>query len=229
VKNSPDITAHRGMDLLKIPPDTLPKLLPDERLSVNDFLSFPFPFVAAMSGQKPQSTEYFSTQLPNITDITVLQTLPTPIEMTVRDLLKTLQSSTSNRFKSITFPRVASISTSRYPRRFRPGMNEAVAEDDIMDPVEEEEEDDSDVSLRAVIAETHKEEPTKKWRASVATRNEGGLMSIGDAERLDISENEAESEFPEEGGRGKRVKKANKLYNLQDFARHWDDEPSDTE
>jgi hypothetical protein len=118
------------------------------------------------------------------------------------------------------------------PRHLRPRQDEIVPEDTIADPLEDEDEDDSDVSLRDVIAETHKEEPTKKARARVANRTKGGLMSSGDAERLDISQNEAElalPEAPKEEGRGKRVKKANKLYGLQDFARHWDDEASDVE
>jgi hypothetical protein len=106
--------AH-SMNLLKIPLDALPRLLPDERLSVNEFLNFPLPFVAATLGQNRQSTDYISTQLPNITDIAVFQTLPTPPETMVHNLLKILQSSPSNKYQSITFPHVAFTSTSRYP------------------------------------------------------------------------------------------------------------------
>ena len=50
-------------------------------------------------------------------------------------------------------------------------------------------------------------------------------MSSADTDGFDV---EIEPE-PMEKGRGKRIKKINKLYSLEDFTRHWDNDGSDVE
>ena len=53
-------------------------------------------------------------------------------------------------------------------------------------------------------------------------------MVVAAAEQLnDVTDPEGAEE--KEAGRGKRKKTANRLYNLTDFARHWDDHGSDVE
>ena len=59
-----------------------------------------------------------------------------------------------------------------------------ITEDLIEDPEHEEELDDSDVSLRDVIASTHNQLAPHKCRA--VSRPNGGLTTMGDAERIDV-------------------------------------------
>jgi hypothetical protein len=110
----------------------------------------------------------------------------------------------------------------------RPEEGDVVAEDDLPDPNEEEELDDSDVSLTDILSATHREEPPTQCRGRITKHEKGGLMMIADAENLDellmVEEKEVEGE-----GRGKQKKTANRLYSLTDFARHWDNENSDVD
>jgi hypothetical protein len=110
-----------------------------------------------------------------------------------------------------------------------------VAEDIVPDLDDEEEElDDTSVSLHDVIAATHCERAPRKSRP----RSENGrLRAMADAENLDEipvainSEDKNRAPMPDEevGGRGKRKKMRNKLYSLVDFTRHWDNDDSDIE
>jgi len=110
-------------------------------------------------------------------------------------------------------------------------LTAAVVDEDIMaDPDDGEDLDDTAVSLNDVIVATHKEPaPTKKTRR-VGLRGNGGLMVVAAAEQLnDVTAPLVEGAEGKEAGRGKRKKTANRLYNLTDFARHWDDNGSDVE
>ena len=116
----------------------------------------------------------------------------------------------------------------RHPRPITPAI---ITEDLIEDPEHEEELDNSDVSLCDVIATTHNQ-PVPHKRRAVSHPN-GGLTTMGDAERLDVvpeleggglgGEEEAEE------GKEKIKQKPNRLYNLADFVRHWDNDGSDVE
>jgi hypothetical protein len=117
-------------------------------------------------------------------------------------------------------------------RHPRPITAAIVTEDLIEDPEHEEELDDSDVSLRDVMATTHNQPVPRKHRA--AARPNGGLTTIADAEKLDQIPEPVEGggtagEEAAEEGKGKRNRKPNRLYNLAHFARHWDNEGSDVE
>ena len=116
------------------------------------------------------------------------------------------------------------------PCHQRPVTAAVVAEDIMADPDDVEDLDDTAVSLKDVINATHKEPaPTKKTRR-VGLRGNGGLMVVAAAEQLNNSDAvDAKGADEKEAGRGKRKKTANRLYNLTDFARHWDDNGSDVE
>src|SRR4051794_34690166 len=76
--------------------------------------------------------------------------------------------------------------TSTNPRHLLPKTGEPVVEDEIP---EEGEEDDSNVSLHAVVAATHKEKPSNgRSHARITIRDDGGLMSTGDAESFDVDD-----------------------------------------
>jgi hypothetical protein len=117
--------------------------------------------------------------------------------------------------------------TTPNPRYAEPEVGEIVAEDILPDLDDEEELDDTDVSLREVIAATHHEEGPAKRRGRVVNDERGGLTTVADAEQLD--ELPLAVDGGEEEGRGKRKKRPNRLYSLVDFARHWDNEGSDIE
>lgn len=112
-------------------------------------------------------------------------------------------------------------------RRAKPSRTEI--EDMVPEPDEEDNLDDSDISLNDVLSATHQEEPSSLRRGRISKRERGGLTTVADAEKLDnvpILINEGETK---DGGRGKRTRTANRLYCLADFARHWDNEASDIE
>jgi hypothetical protein len=102
--------------------------------------------------------------------------------------------------------------------------------EDMIEEVDEEEMDDSDVSLQKVIEATHRDHVPER----TAIRETGGLMVQAEAEDLDIvpeplEEGKDELGEGEGAGRVKRKRTANRLYKLADFKRHWDEEASDIE
>lgn len=119
------------------------------------------------------------------------------------------------------------------PRHQRPATSAIVVEDMIPDLDNTDELDDTDVSLHDIIAATHQKDVPAMLDGRIASRENGGLMTTTDAENLDEIPKSAEEgeggQRAEEEGRGKRKKKANMLYRLEDFARHWDNETSDVE
>lgn len=107
-----------------------------------------------------------------------------------------------------------------------PETETIVVEDLIPDPDDEEELDDSDVSLHDVIAATHQTpQAVHKRHGRASVRENGGLETTTNAEQMD------EAPRPMEGGegegRGKRKKVANRQF--ADFSRHWDQDTSDIE
>jgi hypothetical protein len=121
----------------------------------------------------------------------------------------------------------------------RPVMGALVIEDSIPEP-EEEELDDSVVSLKDIVATTHRRPlDTCRRRQHICTRENGGLMVTAEAEDLDLlpistesvgeEGDKEESEKKVEVGRGKRKKVANRLYCFSDFTRHWDNKASDVD
>jgi hypothetical protein len=118
------------------------------------------------------------------------------------------------------------------PRHTRPATSACVVEDLFLEPEDEEALDDSDVSLKDVVAATHRDEtPTRNQGRRISTHDNGGLMAMVDAEDIDAlpRATEGEGEQKAEEGRGKRKKRANTLYRFSDFTRHWDNEAYDVE
>jgi hypothetical protein len=107
----------------------------------------------------------------------------------------------------------------------------AIEAEDIVNLVDDEETlDDSDVSIKDVLAATHRKPiSTQQGKRRVLTAENGGLLAAVDAENIEeLPVEEGENE-QEDVGRGKRRKTANRLYSLADFERHWDSEASDAE
>ena len=116
--------------------------------------------------------------------------------------------------------------TSVNARRAKPSKTEI---EDIMPDPDEDDLDDSDISFGDVLSATHQEEPAGLRRGRINERKHGGLTTVADAEQLDEVPIPINEEETTHGGRGKRMKTANRLYRLADFARHWDNEASDVE
>ena len=112
-------------------------------------------------------------------------------------------------------------------RHLRPLTDAIVVEDIITNPEDEDEIDDSAVSLQNVVVATHRK-PMHKKSSRISVQENGGLATTTDAENINIPVT-ADEEVEVEEGRGKRRKTANRLYRLADFARHWDNEASDVE
>jgi hypothetical protein len=116
------------------------------------------------------------------------------------------------------------------PRQTRPTAAICI-EDSIPEPEQDDEQlDDTDISLQDVLAATHHEELPAKRRGRTSINEQGGLTAGANAENLDelpVVDNEGVE--PVEGGRGKRRKTANKLYSSAAFTRHWDNDQSDVD
>jgi hypothetical protein len=99
------------------------------------------------------------------------------------------------------------------------------------DKLDEDEEalDDSELPLSVVIEAI----ADGQCPEGFAVRRAGGLMSVVDAERLDIDVEDpkelTENVENTELGRGKRIRKANNLYSSSTFWRHHDDDDSDVD
>jgi hypothetical protein len=115
------------------------------------------------------------------------------------------------------------------PRNPHSTTGDNVVEDIMLNPDNDEDLDDSDVSLQDVITATHQDLPAPKrcGRCKVSAQENSGLMTTTDVE--DINQMLPVSIEVKEEGRGKRKKTANMLYCLGDFKRHWDNEASDIE
>lgn len=128
--------------------------------------------------------------------------------------------------------------TTRGARSSAPKQGEGVPEDEMVD---EGEVDDSDVSLKAVLADQEARlQPAQKKTGvrpnpRVKTRKDGALKTATHASTLDAEAAPVEEAVTTEQdqvdgiaeGRGHRTKKASKLYKLSDFTRHWDEDESD--
>jgi hypothetical protein len=104
----------------------------------------------------------------------------------------------------------------------------AVVDEDVVPDVDHGNLDDTDVSLRDVVIATH-QKGRPRGRVLKTIEEDGGLRSTAEAELLDSLPKVVEDEGPAKTGRGKRQRTANRLYKLDDFARHWDNESSDVE
>jgi hypothetical protein len=104
----------------------------------------------------------------------------------------------------------------------------AVVDEDMVPDVDDGNLDDTDVSLRDVVIATHRK-GRPRGRVLKTIEEDGGLRSTAKAESLDSLPKAVEDEGPANAGCGKRQRTANKLYKLDDFARHWDNESSDVE
>lgn len=74
------------IDLLEIPPEVQQKILPDESLSILDFLQFPLPAVARSPIN--DCRKYLSSRLPTITSVDQIQTVPTPSLDVIKELAR---------------------------------------------------------------------------------------------------------------------------------------------
>jgi hypothetical protein len=106
--------------------------------------------------------------------------------------------------------------------------------DKIESDVDNEDLDDSEISVKTVLNVAHQEEMPTRHQGRISKNKNGGLTTISAAERLDelpVAEvvGNTEEVDARETGRGKRKKTANRLYSLSDFAPHWDNEGSDIE
>lgn len=79
--------------LIEIPPDIRQKILPNENLSILDFLQFSLPVVARTPITNGQ--QYFSTLTPTITIIEEIKFIPTPPLTILDDLVKRPEASFS--------------------------------------------------------------------------------------------------------------------------------------
>ena len=88
-----------------------------------------------------------------------------------------------------------------------PLTDPVILENIIPNPEDEEDLDDSDVSLRDVIVETH-QEPAPKRCGCISKQDNGGLATKTDAENIEKLPNPGpvEGGVEEEGGRGKQKK-----------------------
>lgn len=131
------------------------------------------------------------------------------------------------------------LTTGKSIRDAIPDDRFVVPEDEIPKADLEDALDDSDIPLATVIASM-----SGRDLGGVASRADGGLMSIVDAEAFDISaetthHNDPEgssagpssrvSEETESLGRGKRRPRPNKLYASSTFWRHYDADDEDSE
>ena len=109
-----------------------------------------------------------------------------------------------------------------------PGTEETLPED--VEPVEDADADDSDLSMPMLITALTRDIPE-----TVGSRKTGTLMSLSDAENIDLDqelvppaeanvEEPKEEKLPKGSGRGKRKKFANKLYKGDAFWRHNDND-----
>ena len=74
------------IDLLEIPPEVQQKILPDESLSILNFLQFPLPALARSPINDCQ--KYLSSLLPTITSLEQIQTILTPSLDVVKELVR---------------------------------------------------------------------------------------------------------------------------------------------
>lgn len=124
----------------------------------------------------------------------------------------------------------AELTMSR-PDENLPGTEEILPEDVEPDAgLEDADADDSDLSMLTLIAALTRDIPE-----TVGSRKTGTLMSLSDAENVDLDlelvppaeanvEDPKEEKAPEGSDRGKRKKFANKLYNGDAFWRHNDND-----
>jgi hypothetical protein len=109
-----------------------------------------------------------------------------------------------------------------------PDETKITPEDESLLTVELEDEDfdDSEVPIKAVIASLD----TKNLPKGIAPREGGSLMSVHAAESLDLPQGSGgETTMPEKLGPGKRKRKPNTLYRAADFWRHNVGDGSDVE
>ncbi len=121
--------------------------------------------------------------------------------------------------------------TVNQPDENLPGMEETLPEDVEPDTgLEDADADDSDLSMPTLISALTRDIPE-----TVGSRKTGTLMSLSDAENVDLDpelvppaeanvEAPKEEKAPEGSGRGKRKKFANKLYKGDAFWRHNDND-----
>jgi hypothetical protein len=114
-------------------------------------------------------------------------------------------------------------------RQHQSPVTDAVVAEDAQPDVDGD-LDDSAVNLNDVLAATHKKPMSKKKARQILPHENGGLLLVADAEQLNTELPELEEGRKEDDvGRGKRRKTMNRLYRLDDFARHWDNDGSDIE
>jgi hypothetical protein len=97
---------------------------------------------------------------------------------------------------------------------------------------DEDELDNSNVSLQDVVKATHNK-LLLDGCGHIAPREYGRLETATEAGKINSElkplEERGEATGVREEGRGKRKRTVNHLYSLVDFVRHWDNEASDEE
>jgi hypothetical protein len=99
---------------LQIPPDIVLQLLPNENITILNFLDFPLPLTAAPSSEIFTSKQFLSNHLPDVTSLDIIRSTPTPSEVIIRGLVSAIKVA-SDAVESITCPHVASASPKHFP------------------------------------------------------------------------------------------------------------------
>lgn len=145
----------------------------------------------------------------------------------IQEALRHLRDTNAPFWQELTAPRT-------HDAKLNVGDNVVEDLDQIESDVENEDLDDSDISVKTVLRVAHQGELSTRRQGHISKHKNGGLTTISAAERLDelpVAEVEGNTEEVDArgAGRGKRKKTANRLYSLSDFAPHWDNEGSDIE
>jgi hypothetical protein len=115
--------------------------------------------------------------------------------------------------------------TKRKPEELPLPEETKIMPEDTTAELENEDLDDSEVPIKAVVASLDK----NKLPKGIAPREGGLLMSVHAAESLDLPQHIGDTTMPEKSGPGKRRHKLNTLYRAADFWRHNDSDGSDIE
>jgi hypothetical protein len=102
------------VEKLQIPPDIVLQLLPNENITIINFLGFPLPLTAAPSSEIFTPKQFLSNHLPDVTSLDIIRSTPTPSEAIIRGLVSAIKAA-SDAVESITCPHVASASPKHFP------------------------------------------------------------------------------------------------------------------